>query len=167
MSFVVRFALAGAGNERRFIVSVKSSKINLSFVKNISDRLAFAIRISGHSKGALATAIGVPQSSVSRWLNGSEPRSDRLAEIAKFLSVDVKWLMTGEGSPTPAAVRSAQSSTSPKETSDGHRPPLQGGDQLPDLGKMMEVLERIAGALEALVEHRTSNVERRTSKEDL
>jgi transcriptional regulator with XRE-family HTH domain len=89
-------------------------------VKNISERLEHAIRFSGHSKGALAEHIGVPQSSVSRWLSGSEPRSDRLFEIAKFLSVDVKWLMTGEGRMEPVKLSgNAESSTHPKESGIG------------------------------------------------
>lgn len=61
---------------------------------NISERLAEAIRASGKTKGALAAYLGVPQSSVSRWLAGAEPRSERLTEIANFLGVDVKWLMS-------------------------------------------------------------------------
>jgi transcriptional regulator with XRE-family HTH domain len=85
-----------AGNAGRFIECAKLSKNFLPFVKNISERLAEAIKASGKSKGALAAHLGVPQSSVSRWLAGGEPRSERLTEIAKFLSVDVKWLLEGE-----------------------------------------------------------------------
>jgi transcriptional regulator with XRE-family HTH domain len=89
-------AASVAVNEKRFIGFVKLRKQNLSFVRNISERLEYAIRRSGMSKGALSGLIGVPQSSLSRWLSGSQPRADKLAEIAKFLSVDVKWLTYGE-----------------------------------------------------------------------
>jgi len=102
----------GRVNKDRFTTSDKRIKKNLSFVKNISERLAHAIRHSGHTKGALAAHIGVPQPSVSRWLKGSEPRIDRLFEIAKFLNVDVKWLMTGEGQFSPYT----ESSTNPKDS---------------------------------------------------
>lgn len=74
---------------------------------NISQRLGEAIKASGKSKGALAAHLGVPQSSVSRWLAGGEPRSERLTEIAKFLGVDVKWLM---------GVHLAESSVNPKQS---------------------------------------------------
>ena len=110
---MVDFSSAVAGYAKRFTASANSIKINLSFVKKISDRLAFAIRHSGHSKGDLAASIGVPGSSVSRWLAGSEPRSDRLTAIAKFLDVDVNWLITGYGQPAPP--KNAESSGNLKD----------------------------------------------------
>lgn len=121
-------------------------------MKNISERLVVAIRQSGHSKGALAAHIGVPQSSVSRWLAGSEPRSDRLIDIAKFLGVDVNWLLTGDekkgvcygdvkdlgAGKTTCVVREE----SPRETNDrGLREDVT-----------VQLLERIALALEKIVE---------------
>jgi transcriptional regulator with XRE-family HTH domain len=45
----------------------------------------------------LARHLGVPPSSVSRWVSGTEPRSESVVEIAKFLGVDFAWLMTGAG----------------------------------------------------------------------
>jgi len=92
----VALRVSDAGNAKRFTECDKLIKTNLSFVKNISDRLSQAIKASGKSKGALAAHLGVPQSSVSRWLAGGEPRSERLTEIAKFLGVDVKWLMSAD-----------------------------------------------------------------------
>lgn len=88
-------AASVAVNTARFITFDKQRNINLSFVENFSHRLELAIQRSGKSKGALAAYLKVPQPSVSRWLKGSEPRADRLNEIAKFLNVDVKWLLTG------------------------------------------------------------------------
>lgn len=98
--------VSDAGNAERFTDNDNSIKTFLALVKNISERLAEAIKASGKSKGALAAHLGVPQSSVSRWLAGGEPRSERLTEIAKFLGVDVKWLMS-------ASI--AESSANPKE----------------------------------------------------
>jgi transcriptional regulator with XRE-family HTH domain len=152
-----------AGYAKRFTTYDKPSKHYLSFVKNISERLQHAIRFSGHSKGALAEHIGVPQSSVSRWLAGSEPRSDRLFEIAKFLNVDVKWLMTGEGRMEPEKLsENAESYANPNESGIGEsaqvvredapmygaRTPLSHEEEMRLLfGKVREVidlLEKIA-----------------------
>ena len=50
--------------------------------------------------------MGLPPSSVSRWLVDTEPRAERIAEIAKFLAVDVKWLIYGdEEEISPAVLR--------------------------------------------------------------
>jgi len=65
-------------------------------------RLDYAVRHSGFSKGALARHLNVPQSSVSRWLKSTYPKAETVAEIAKFLSVDVNWLMTGDSAKAPA-----------------------------------------------------------------
>lgn len=96
----VSWCVAGrfvAGDESGFSEGAKLIKRNLSFVKNLSERLDAAIRSSGMSKGEFASRMHVPQSSVSRWLAGSEPRAEKICEIAKFLSVEVKWLMDGIG----------------------------------------------------------------------
>jgi transcriptional regulator with XRE-family HTH domain len=148
---VVHFSLPVAGYAKRFTVSAKPIKKNLPFVKNISERIAHAIRYSGHSKGALAAHLGVPQSSVSRWLAGSEPRNDRLTEIAKFLSVDVNWLVTGKG-------EIAQSSAKPKELPVVNPAHLLCEDPAeyraktitPTDPKLLAVLDRIATALEEI-----------------
>lgn len=62
------------------------------------------------NKVALAAALGVPASSISRWLGGKMPRSETVIRIAKCLGVDANWLLTGEGganadSPESSVVR--------------------------------------------------------------
>lgn len=96
-------------------------------MKNISERLEYAIRRSGKTKSALAAYIKVPGSSVSRWLAGSEPRADKLSEIAKFLSVDVKWLMTGESIPSSAS--NAESEGKAKDSGAVREDPAPYGDE--------------------------------------
>lgn len=98
--------VSDAGNAGIFSVCDKPSKDILPFVRNFPERLQDAIKRAGLSKGSLARHLGVPKSSVSRWLAGSEPRGEKLSEIAKFLSVDVKWLLEGEA---------AESSANPKD----------------------------------------------------
>lgn len=93
---MTRWRSDGAGYANGFSTSDKTIKVNLAFVKSFQERLAEAISLARKPKSELARHLGVPQSSVSRWLAGSEPRSETLAEIAKFLSVDVKWLAYGD-----------------------------------------------------------------------
>ena len=64
-------------------------------MKNFGKRLEEAIRTSGKTKTALALHLGVPQSSVSRWISGSVPRAETLSGIAKFLGVSHEWLAAG------------------------------------------------------------------------
>lgn len=65
-------------------------------MQNFSNRLAQSIAASGKPKGALAAHTGVALSTVSRWLSGTVPKAETLEEIAEFLSVDAKWLLTGQ-----------------------------------------------------------------------
>lgn len=62
-----------------------------------SERLAVAIAKSGKSKGSLAKHCEVALSTVSRWMKGSIPKADTVVEIAKFLGVNAKWLLSGSG----------------------------------------------------------------------
>jgi transcriptional regulator with XRE-family HTH domain len=110
---------------------------------NFSERLEKAIQRAGISKGALALKLNVPQSSVSRWLSGSEPRLDKLTEIAKFLSVDVKWLMYG-----PPPETKAQPEPNIKSIADFF--PAKPPPPIPADPALLAVLTRIATALEAL-----------------
>ena len=45
----------------------------------------------------LARKIGVTQSAVSLWLQGTKPNRRRLTQIAIHLGLDEDWLLTGEG----------------------------------------------------------------------
>lgn len=64
--------------------------------EDFSAHLAIAIAKSGKSKGALAAHCGVALSTVSRWLNGSLPKVNKVEVIARFLGVDAKWLAGSE-----------------------------------------------------------------------
>jgi transcriptional regulator with XRE-family HTH domain len=128
-------------------------------VQNFPDRLKSAIKSSGKRKGALAVYCGVEPSTVTRWLNGTQPMTESVLRMAEFLGVDAKWLLTGEN---------AESSTDPKESGigdsayvmreepaiyrvkvksaasgDGHRPPLQQGT----LDERVERLERLVASM--------------------
>lgn len=130
-------------------------------MQNFSDRLKSAIKSSGKRKGALALYCGVEASTVTRWLNGTQPMTDSILRMAEFLGVDAKWLMVGD-----ASVENAESSGNPKEcgigesahvlrdqtpiyrargpgkgTSDGDRPPLQDDPVAAAFAKIREGLD--------------------------
>ncbi len=44
-----------------------------------------------------ATRAGIPDSSLRKYLDGSQPTADKLAAIAKATGVSLKWLITGKG----------------------------------------------------------------------
>jgi transcriptional regulator with XRE-family HTH domain len=67
-------------------------------VQKFSDRLKSAIKSSGKRKGALAQHCGVEPSTVTRWLNDTQPMSESIVRMAEFLGVDAKWLMMGDTS---------------------------------------------------------------------
>ena len=62
-----------------------------------ADRLALAMRDKRVTQAALAEALQVSQSTVSRWLAGSVPRKLVLVGIATFLDVRLDWLREGKG----------------------------------------------------------------------
>lgn len=45
---------------------------------------------------SLGEKIGVSQTAVSKWLNGSIPRGDQLMITASCLNVTMEWLLTGQ-----------------------------------------------------------------------
>lgn len=67
---------------------------------NIQNRIAIAIRESGHTKGAIAKACGVQPSAVTQWLNGDTkaPTAERLLKLARATGVGYEWLVEGKGS---------------------------------------------------------------------
>jgi transcriptional regulator with XRE-family HTH domain len=124
------FALLGL----TFSGDAKSIKIYLASVQNFAQRLGVAISSSGKSKGALAADAGVALSTVSRWCSGVVPKAETLDQIARFLGVDAKWLLTGEGaSSAPLGDLGGSAVPSPAPAADPS-----------------EVLERIAAALERI-----------------
>ncbi len=44
-----------------------------------------------------ANRVGIPDSSLRKCLDGSQPTADKLAAIASATGVNLKWLITGEG----------------------------------------------------------------------
>ena len=48
---------------------------------------------------ALANAIGVEESTISRWLSGGNIKVAHLVTLCDFLDVSVDWLIMGRGSP--------------------------------------------------------------------
>ncbi len=48
------------------------------------------------NQASLASAIGVTQAAVSKWLNGSIPKGDQLYRLARALGARMEWLISGE-----------------------------------------------------------------------
>lgn len=48
---------------------------------------------------ALANAIGVEESTISRWLAGGNIKMSHLVSLCDFLDVSLDWLIMGRGSP--------------------------------------------------------------------
>jgi ribosome-binding protein aMBF1 (putative translation factor) len=99
----------------------------------------------------LPAKIGVSNSMFHAYRSGKYPISEKA--WSKLERCEQAAGINGEGT------QSAQSSAKPEEAGIGDpaqsacaETPMGRADQFPDLGKMMEVLERIAVALEALVE---------------
>jgi len=128
------FALLGL----TFSGDAKSIKIYLASVQNFAHRLGVAISSSGKSKGALAADAGVALSTVSRWCAGVIPTAETLDQIAQFLGVDAKWLLSGEGPPA----------SSPAKTCGSAIPPPAPRSEPEVLERIAVALERIADALE-------------------
>lgn len=66
-------------------------------MSNFQERLTAALSVSALNKGDLATETGVALSTVSRWFKGTIPKTEKLEEVANALSVNAKWLLTGQG----------------------------------------------------------------------
>lgn len=62
------------------------------------DRLAAAREQSGMTQVALAKRLGVRLTTLRKWEDDhSEPRANRLANLAGLLNVSMMWLINGEG----------------------------------------------------------------------
>jgi transcriptional regulator with XRE-family HTH domain len=69
--------------------------------KGLGDRIAEARERRGFSASELARLTGVTPTAVWNWeKNGTKPRPDAIAAIAKCLGVDERWLLTGSASPS-------------------------------------------------------------------
>jgi transcriptional regulator with XRE-family HTH domain len=123
-------------------------------VRNFSQRLREAISKSGVKapKSALASHTGVSLPTVSRWLGGTLPKAETLESIAEFLNVDVKWLLTGNGSPERQESQSALAKSDPIPSSIAPEAVAVGGEE--SVARIATALERIAGALEVIAKSR-------------
>lgn len=52
---------------------------------------------------ALAVALGIDESALSRWRRGRSISVDNLIRLSRHLDVSIDWLLTGTGSMEPAA----------------------------------------------------------------
>jgi transcriptional regulator with XRE-family HTH domain len=67
-------------------------------VATFGDRVAAARENSGMTQAALAKRMGVRASTIRDWEDDlSEPRSNRLSQLAGLLNVSMMWLINGEG----------------------------------------------------------------------
>ncbi|MCY7293832.1 helix-turn-helix domain-containing protein [Alteromonas sp. a30] len=48
---------------------------------------------------ALANAIGVEESTISRWLSGGNIKVSHLINLCAFLDISIDWLIMGRGTP--------------------------------------------------------------------
>ncbi len=73
-----------------------SNKKNYSKVDGVSERIAQALLESGMSQREVASKMKVFPTAISRWKTGvTEPTPSNLNALAKILSVDVNWLISG------------------------------------------------------------------------
>ncbi|MEX0623713.1 helix-turn-helix domain-containing protein [Saccharospirillum sp.] len=68
---------------------------------NFSDRLQ--VLIAGRTVSAFARAVGLGESLIRKYLNGSEPSLSRAHQIARACQCSLVWLASGEGLPFDAA----------------------------------------------------------------
>lgn len=125
----------------RITVSAKSGKNKLALLKTFSDRLKEAIRAADIPKAELASRLGVPPSSVSRWIAGSVPRSETISEIAKLLGVDANWLITGESQSNESSV--LREDPTPYRVTPKIEPLRPAGE--PTMLERLETLQRLYG----------------------
>lgn len=59
------------------------------------------IALGRRSPASVARALGYAPQTFDRWVKDRIPRADDGFRIADELGVDARWLMTGEGNPTP------------------------------------------------------------------
>ena len=71
---------------------------------SISERIFDLLQKQKKSQGALSTALGIRQATVSSWkTKGTTPAADLLEKIAEFFGVSVDYLVTGkEYAPAPS-----------------------------------------------------------------
>jgi transcriptional regulator with XRE-family HTH domain len=97
------------------------------------------------SQQELAAACSMTQATVSRLLNGQEPKSRDLLAIARFFQVPMEWLMTGEN-PSFENVKVAEAAVEYKGTSKLTKEGMvKIYDALEDLGELLEKMKSEIG----------------------
>lgn len=73
---------------------------NIDF-STFAARFRWAVDKSPHNQVALAEAMGASTGVITQWKTGQTQRYDAemVIKAARFLEVDVEWLVLGEGSP--------------------------------------------------------------------
>lgn len=73
--------------------------MNKNKLKTLSDRLMYALEITGMKKADLARAIDVQPQTIQHLCHGNVKSSRFTFELATALGLDTTWLATGEGKP--------------------------------------------------------------------
>lgn len=68
-------------------------------LNNLSERLLYALELTGIKKAELARAINVQPQTIQHLCHGGVQSSRFTFELATVLGLDTKWLATGEGEP--------------------------------------------------------------------
>lgn len=58
---------------------------------------------------ALANAIGVEESTISRWLSGGNIKVSHLVSLCNYLDISLDWLIMGRGTPVLHKISEADS----------------------------------------------------------
>ena len=82
----------------------EATKYNFTPLNSFTARLRLAIAHSGMTQAALASGVGVSQSTISALVTGKSKEAGifRARAIAEALEVNAQWLLYGEGEMQPA-----------------------------------------------------------------
>lgn len=64
-------------------------------LKTFSQRLDYAIKMRGFTKGEFANLLDMPQSSLSRWFRTNHISLENMQRVASVLNVPIEWLAKG------------------------------------------------------------------------
>ena len=79
-------------------LSLQAARLQRGFDDTFGGRLSTARDAAGVELYALANHLGVTQETLTAWeTDRSEPRANRLVNLAGILGVSPMWLMTGAG----------------------------------------------------------------------
>lgn len=86
--------------DTKSVVARMDTLRTIQFMKNWQDRVRSVMKEQGVTQDALTGVLGVStRGAVGHYLSGRrEPSAAQLQSLAKFLKVNLNWLLTGEGS---------------------------------------------------------------------